>query len=980
MKRFSEIMMKKIPVFLCGILAVLFCACGDDSDSSHDVEEDSPSVEENSSSSVSGGKGSSSSSIEAIVDVKEGSVVEADSIDLIEYAEEGSVVDKRNKKAYDLLVSGILVWTNENIDLKTTRPMSACYDYSDSLCAKYGRLYSNAEQSLCPDGFRLPLAGEYRLLLEYKEDYKKQFAGSCKTQDDAPIVCSDLDSMAYYITKDDSVVSISKKGSLDVFKNDSRLGSVRCVREKPIVDKYRDLPQCVSTYRGRMVYAIDKDSAYTCDGDVWEYAGKTSVCSDGEKYVSTGKTEELYACTDGKWHKATLDDIDKPCIDENRHKNVVFNGNRYACSKTGWVELEYPASELGECYSEIFGTVAKSDSNKTYVCKNSGKWVVAGPADVYGRCTRKLNGSIVTLDSVQWYCNTIVYKYNEEFDWVSNKGNINEKFGFCTDEHLKDTVIYNDSYYTCGENHEWKKENDTSILPLCNSFSKNVVYDSTVYIGHKEYWCNVMTKSWQLIEHKLFDDQTDSVSCNMKNYGKMYSLNGVKYICSVKSNELEFREATDVELKYGACGLDTVYAITEDGTYYSCKQGYWSNRKLGVCEAKFGLCVKEKDRTELYADSGCFCSDGTWENRKLHIVEQKYEVCETGKNFVLFYGDTTYTCRGSYLSTFPIMSNDYKKVFGNCEGELHGTDTVYYGLRFVCDTTLNTTPRNNWYRYREADSLAGTYCHKAIKDSVVVLRDSSYVACNGRGTWITKDYSKYMSECNEDNEGLVEYNGVTNSVCLGGRWVPADTFHVTDKRDGKEYAAITIDGVTWMAEPLRYVPKGKTVYVERSIYPVEEVEADELVYYPWIVAMNLDEKYEKGFAKGSVIKSNTVVQGACMEGWHIPRYDEIKQKLTDKIYYRLQGFSKTYGDDDIVGIHFMTRNELAVARDTVAGIDSVSSIKKISMDYMWVVDETDDLFLRAPTRANVAVVRTGGLDYMTKIKYSPSLVRCVKDN
>lgn len=45
-----------------------------------------------------------------------------------------------------------------------------------------------------------------------------------------------------------------------------------------------------------------------------------------------------------------------------------------------------------------------------------------------------------------------------------------------------------------------------------------------------------------------------------------------------------------------------------------------------------------------------------------------------------------------------------------------------------------------------------------------------------------------------------------------------------------------------------------------------------------------------------------------------------------------------------------------------------------------MVDETDDLFLRAPTRANVAVVRTGGLDYMTKIKYSPSLVRCVKDN
>ena len=272
MKTFSESMMKKIFAILNVVLVALFCACGNDSDSSHDPEEENPAVEESSSSSAHGDKGKSSSSVEAIVDVKEGAVVDADSIDLIEYAEEGSVVDKRNKKSYDLLVSGILVWTNENLDLNTTRPMSACYDYSDSLCAKYGRLYSNAEQSLCPDGFRLPLAGEYRLLLEYKEDYNKQFAGSCKTREDSPIACSDLDERAYYMTRDDSIVAISKKGSLEVLENDGRFGSVRCVKEKPIVDKFRNLPQCVSTYRGRTVYAIDKDSAYTCDGDVWEYA------------------------------------------------------------------------------------------------------------------------------------------------------------------------------------------------------------------------------------------------------------------------------------------------------------------------------------------------------------------------------------------------------------------------------------------------------------------------------------------------------------------------------------------------------------------------------------------------------------------------------------------------------------------------------------------------------------------------------------
>lgn len=144
--------------------------------------------------------------------------------------------------------------------------------------------------------------------------------------------------------------------------------------------------------------------------------------------------------------------------------------------------------------------------------------------------------------------------------------------------------------------------------------------------------------------------------------------------------------------------------------------------------------------------------------------------------------------------------------------------------------------------------------------------------------------------------------------------------------------------------------------------------------------MNLDEKYEKGFAKGSVIKSNTVVQGACMEGWHIPRYDEIKQKLTDKIYYRLQGYKKVFDDDDIVGIHFTGRTELVLGRDTVAGIDSVFEKQTLALDYMWTVDETDNLYLRSSRNADVAVIRkNNGLDDMTKLKYGVALVRCVKD-
>lgn len=983
MKAFSRFATENVSVCLCVALMALLSACGDDSKTSSRVpEEDDLAVDESSSSNAQKG---SSSSLETIVDVKEGSVVEADSIDVSEYLQEGSVLDKRNKRSYNLLVSGIGIWTDENIDYKTTSPKSTCYDYDDSLCVKYGRLYSDADKDICPEGFSLPRADDFRLLVESKEDYNAQYAGYCNERRAEPIVCAGVGDTAFYVTQDDSLVAISKNGSLKVLKNDGRFASVRCMKEKSIVEKQKELPKCVSAYKGRAVFVIEKDSAYTCNGSDWEFVESYSACNSGEKYVYGEKSDFLYTCTERMWRLASLNDMDKPCIDENRHKNVVFNGARYACSKYGWVELEYPASQLGECYSEIFGTVSKTDSNQTFTCKNTGKWVPSGPTDIYGACTSKLSGEIVTIDTVQWFCKTRS-PWNssaEVFDWISNKDNINGEFGFCTKDRYRDTVLYNEYYYRCTEYNEWQQQTDSYMLPSCNSNNKNSMWDSTIFIGHKEYLCNRWSKSWQLLEHELFDNQTDSVSCNMENYGKIYSWGDYKYICSLNKNRLGFNQATDIELKYGACGLDTVYAVTEDDVYYSCKEGTWSNRQLERCEAKYGWCSPDTVRTEVYADSGCFCSGGSWENRQLEVVEIEYgEICEKGRRYVIFYGDKKYECKDGYMY-YPtsITVFDYKNVFGECEGEMHGKDTIYYDAQLVCDTTLDNGIQR-WYRYGEADSLAGTYCQKAIKGVEVILRDSSHVVCNGAGSWLIKDLSEYMSECNVDNEGLVEYNGVTNSVCRDGRWTPADTFHVTDVRDGKEYAAITIDGVTWMAEPLRYVPKGKTVYVESSVYSVsaEDVKDDEAVYYTWVVAMNLDESYERIFAKPSVIKSNTIVQGVCMDGWHIPRYEEVREKLTSKIYYRLQGYKKVYDDNDIVGIHLMGRNELTIERDTIAGVDSVSSVSKLALDYMWTIDETDNLFLRSSRYADVVVIRKDyGVDHSAKIKYGAAPVRCVKD-
>lgn len=643
---------KKTLLASCGIaIAMALYACGDDES---DFLSDRDDVEAESSSSNSKGSGTkgSSSSVETIVDIKDGPISETDSIDLSEYGQDDAVVDRDGGKVYNLMTSGIDVWTLENLDSKAAHPTSGCYDYADSLCRDYGRLYLDDDDAaeLCPDGFEIPRAVDYRLLLESKDDYKPVYAGSCEIEKNNMLACTGINDTAFYMTSDDSIVVVPKKGSWTVMRDDGRLGSVRCIKRQSITDKKKNLRDCSDGYYGRTVYVIESDSSFECKAGEWLLIAGYP-CEDGETYLYRGRSDTLYVCSDNMWMVAGLKDIGRPCLNDNRHEVVLLSGMHYACSDSGWVALRYPATELGECYADLFGSVVKLDSNTTFICRNTGRWERATATDIYGLCMEELDGVIVKIDSTQYFCSVKRYEslIGFRFTWDSDYENANSASGFCTDERFGDTTLYNDNYYRCTSNNMWQPLDNTMVLPKCDSTR----WDTTAYVGRKEYLCNRYAQKWQEVERELFNGQADSVSCSIEEFGNIYERGFRMYICKLNNKNLfAFQSVSEIEMKYGACGLDTTYVIDEDSIAYVCTNGKWDKRKLNEYEKMFGICPRDTTY-QVPQDTAIYtCNMGYWMEYVLNEYERKLGICPRDTTYQISEDTVVYTCNDGDWSEY----------------------------------------------------------------------------------------------------------------------------------------------------------------------------------------------------------------------------------------------------------------------------------------------------------------------------------------
>ena len=132
---------------------------------------------------------------------------------------------------------------------------------------------------------------------------------------------------------------------------------------------------------------------------------------------------------------------------------------------------------------------------------------------------------------------------------------------------------------------------------------------------------------------------------------------------------------------------------------------------------------------------------------------------------------------------------------------------------------------------------------------------------------------------NWTDEGDIKFDGEGTTEDTPVEFTEYEGYFVYD---GVEYKTVTLaDGNTWMAENLRFIPRGMTV----SSDPVEDAG----IWYPAAnadkvadpaLAETLGLLYDASTAFGAEITADNAgtfegTQGICPEGWHIPTVSEL---------------------------------------------------------------------------------------------------------
>lgn len=408
--------------------------------------------------------------------------------------------------------------------------------------------------------------------------------------------------------------------------------------------------------------------SFVCRDSSWQKFSsletEIGVCSPKKKQViDSTETGSTYICdsTSWKWRTTRLEDFIGECDSSKVGTVKKHAGNGYLCKNSRWNQLSDLENEIGVCYENVVGILAKTKTGVDYVCASSG-WSKAVAADLGGVCDSTKQYKAVNVSGLGYYCTGS--------SW-SRISTLDSTLGFCTGAIVGKIDSVEKVHYYCGATG-WKRMSDLEFrfgfCDAANDSAKKVAHDS-VYVCSKS--------SWKLGSITDMYGVCDSLAA-----GKTGSFMGTMYGCRKKS----WLKMSDFEIANGFCSEKNVGENIKVGSeYYECTltstTAYWKKTNefkyvMGECPYTDTLFYKE------YKDTLYECHYGKWYTVP---ISQIYGNCEPGmpKGPVIF-NKQEYICDYNNIEPGWHLMTSMDSLGGICSRTTVDDTVTYKGDRFIC--------------------------------------------------------------------------------------------------------------------------------------------------------------------------------------------------------------------------------------------------------------------------------------------------------
>lgn len=194
---------------------------------------------------------------------------------------------------------------------------------------------------------------------------------------------------------------------------------------------------------------------------------------------------------------------------------------------------------------------------------------------------------------------------------------------------------------------------------------------------------------------------------------------------------------------------------------------------------------------------------------------------------------------------------------------------------------------------------------------------------------------------------------------------------LVDSRDGRTYKTVEIDGHVMMAENLKYADSAATENLKGQNWCYEDDESNCELFgrlYSWSAVMDFDPVYLDSYLD-SFADVQSVWQGICPEGWHVPK-DEFNKLPSAKSY--ASGFMTVETNSSGLSV-IPAGYGYKYKGGTYNSSETIEYAEMGETTFLWTSEE------RRVDYAQAIYLDGKDLEGISENKHNAGYLRCVKD-